>query len=415
MSFELNGLAAEPISAGINKLFQAIAMGPMVKEKAQMQAGLMGAQQMRAQAEADASNYTLDNRKNIAQWLDNDPDIQKLAQQNPHYAQALRLGYKMFGQTGHHDVSKFVGDAQKQALIGEARQVIPADSQDLDLQNRLVSIASSKPYEPFKNISNTGYMANHATGQILPGNAETVDFFRQAQNAQNALRNAQTQKVLEEASSPLTQLKIENERARLADTQAKTAGRHKKAETTLREHTALHETNVKSLNRALGFLDRVLKNEEGLKGISGPQLSHKPTVLMTPAQSNAKSDLETIKSKVSLGVIQDMRKGSAAGATGFGNMNERQTKLIEEALGSLDRAQSYEQVVGNLKIIQQAFQEMRNNSLQDMDRINLELLQFPAQKEGTRVSQTPRKIIRRGKLKDGRVVIQYSDGDTELK
>ncbi|MCX8567063.1 MAG: hypothetical protein ON057_001790 [Glomeribacter sp. 1016415] len=413
MSFELNGLAAEPISTGINKLFQAIAMGPMVKEKAQMQAGLMGAQQMRAQAEADASNYTLDNRKNIAQWLDNDPDIQALAQQNPHYANALRAAYKVFGQTGHHEVSKFAGDFQKQALLGEARQSIPAGSQGLDLQNRLVSIASDKTYEPFQNIADTGYVMDRAQGGIHTGNPAMADFFKQAQEAQAALRTAQAHKAMAEASSPMRQLDVEQKQANLDYKRAQLDDRQTQAEETVRQHLALNETGLSSIDRGLQYIDRLLENPKGLNGVTGSILSHKPTLSMSDEQLNAKADLDTIKSKIALNVIQDMRKGSAAGATGFGNMNEKQTRLIEDALGSLDRAQSYEQVVKNLHIIKQAFQELRGNALQDTARLKAKLPQQPIQ-ESVPNAQMPREIVRRGKLKDGRSVIQYSNGDMEF-
>src|SRR5690625_1607310 len=88
---------------------------------------------------------------------------------------------------------------------------------------------------------------------------------------------------------------------------------------------------------------------------------------MLDKELEANADIDTIKSKVVLQTMEEMRASSAAGATGFGNMNQAQLKVIQDSLGSLERATTGDQIIENLKIIRNTFEQMRNDAIQEFD------------------------------------------------
>lgn len=375
----LIGLASEPVGPNLNVFLQANVIAPHSPKQNQTQIRLADAQHTYAQtqteqdlAEADALNYTLNNRKNIDHWLDNDPDFQALAQRDPHYAQALRLGYKVFQQTGS---TKLIKEAQRQALMSEAYQAIPPDSQGLDLQNRLVSIASGEIYEPYRNIAETGYVMNRATGNIRPGNPTIVDSFHKTQKAQINLKLALAQKAKTEVSSSLNQEELEIElkrveinykRALLESRQQRLKAQQEK----LHQDLAGKKTDLLLADNALFYIDKLLQNKKGLDGITGAFLSKRPTWLMTDAQRNAMANLDTMKSQIALNVIRNLQKDSAMGLANFASMNAKQIQeRIDRELSDLTRGVSTDYFIYILQLYQKDFQRMRRNLLEGIARL----------------------------------------------
>lgn len=127
------------------------------------------------------------------------------------------------------------------------------------------------------------------------------------------------------------------------------------------------ESTIASVDRNIGYIDRLLNNKDGLQGIMGQLGQYRPTMAMTDKQLEARADLNAVKSKVVLNTMAEMRAASASGATGFGNMNREQLKVIEDSLGSLERAQTYDQVVMNLKIIRDAMEGIKNSAQAEID------------------------------------------------
>lgn len=153
-----------------------------------------------------------------------------------------------------------------------------------------------------------------------------------------------------------------------ADGKQQMGAKHSKAVEDARGSISLGQTTVASIDRNLGYIDRLLANKKGLDGIVGAQLSLRPTWAMRDKQLEANADLDSIKSKVVLNTMNDMRAASAAGATGFGNMSNQQLKVIEDSLGSLSRAQTMDQITANLQIIRKAMTDMRGKAQGHIDQ-----------------------------------------------
>lgn len=176
-------------------------------------------------------------------------------------------------------------------------------------------------------------------------------------------------------------------------------------EKSIRGDIATGERTLRLVDRNIAYIDRLLANEDGLRGIVGRAAQFKPTLMMLDGELEANSDIDTIKSKVVLQTMEEMRKSSAAGATGFGNMNREQLKVIQDALGSLERAQTGDQIIENLQVIRNTFEQMRNDAVQDYDA---EVEQYgnylgrdfaPGAFGATRNTQNPSDILNRNKTR----------------
>lgn len=130
---------------------------------------------------------------------------------------------------------------------------------------------------------------------------------------------------------------------------------------------SLGRTTINSIDRNINYIDRLLANEEGLRGIVGQSAQFKPTLMMLDGELEANADLDSIKSKIVLNTMNEMRASSAAGATGFGNMSNQQLKIIQDSMGALERATTGDQIIENLRIIRNGFEQMRNTAIQSFD------------------------------------------------
>lgn len=106
-----------------------------------------------------------------------------------------------------------------------------------------------------------------------------------------------------------------------------------------------------ALTGSVGSFDRLaaaaneLRQHPGLKGITGLRGAI-PNVPGSSA-ADAESMLNTLKSQVAFGVLQDMRNQSKTGGA-LGAVSEKELLLLQNNLAALEKAQSYEQMVKSL-------------------------------------------------------------------
>lgn len=104
--------------------------------------------------------------------------------------------------------------------------------------------------------------------------------------------------------------------------------------------------------RMQGYLQDIqraidLTNDPAAMGLPGQALGN----LWSTTAGDLAAKLEAIKSPIVLKAMQEARKGSAAGATGFGALAVKEMNLLAAKLGSLSQTQSREQLRATLQRI----------------------------------------------------------------
>lgn len=80
---------------------------------------------------------------------------------------------------------------------------------------------------------------------------------------------------------------------------------------------------------------------------------------------NLKSDVDTVLSNLGITQLQEMRAAAANGASGFGQLTATELARLESRIRSLQRGQTKEQFVENLKIIQNEFGSIAGRAKED--------------------------------------------------
>lgn len=99
----------------------------------------------------------------------------------------------------------------------------------------------------------------------------------------------------------------------------------------------------------LGSSANALLNHPGLAGITG--LRGKIPNIPGSAAADAEAQLNTLKSQVGFGVMQELRNNSKSGSSGLGALSDAEGKRLENNLAALDKAQSIDQMKSSLKSI----------------------------------------------------------------
>ena len=99
----------------------------------------------------------------------------------------------------------------------------------------------------------------------------------------------------------------------------------------------------------LGASANQLLNHPGLAGITG--LRGKIPNIPGSAAADAEAQLQTLKSQIGFGVMQELRNNSKTGSSGLGALSDAEGKRLEQNLAALDKAQSLEQMKSSLKSI----------------------------------------------------------------
>ncbi len=103
------------------------------------------------------------------------------------------------------------------------------------------------------------------------------------------------------------------------------------------------ETNNRVVQSVDGLLGQVNNNTVGFTGIASSKIPG------TPAY-NFKSQLDTLKSNIAFGALQQMRNASKTGGA-LGQISDAEERLLSSTLGALDQGQSPEQFKAQLQKI----------------------------------------------------------------
>ncbi len=99
----------------------------------------------------------------------------------------------------------------------------------------------------------------------------------------------------------------------------------------------------------LGSSANALLTHPGLAGITG--LRGKIPNIPGSAAADAEAQLNTLKSQIGFGVMQELRNNSKSGSSGLGALSDAEGKRLEQNLAALDKAQSLDAMKSSLKSI----------------------------------------------------------------
>lgn len=153
------------------------------------------------------------------------------------------------------------------------------------------------------------------------------------QREQVRLKEESQQNKLNTPEKPMTEYQSEQLKLKQQDMQnkkvlldAKTQQKLESDGTTLEDLSA----DLDSMSTAA----KALATNKGIDGITGVQ-SRVPS-FPGSAASEAEADLESLKSKIAVNVMMKMKNASKTGATGFGQLSEKELTVTQTMLASLD-------------------------------------------------------------------------------
>lgn len=112
-----------------------------------------------------------------------------------------------------------------------------------------------------------------------------------------------------------------------------------------------------TLDRTVSTIDQLLKNDNGLKWITG-YTGYAPD-FVSQDKTDAAAKLEELKSRIFVQAIESMRSTSKTGSTGFGQLTEREGDKIQNSFANLQKAQSHKQLVAALNDIKSVIEASR--------------------------------------------------------
>jgi hypothetical protein len=118
--------------------------------------------------------------------------------------------------------------------------------------------------------------------------------------------------------------------------------------------------NVRMVNdrsdTIVNTVDAVIPQIDNLtSGIGGTLLSKIPATQALDIKKN----IQTIKAAIGIDQLQQMRAAAKNGASGFGQLSERELDVVQTAISNLDQDQSPKQLVQNLNKIKTHFQRFQ--------------------------------------------------------
>ena len=139
--------------------------------------------------------------------------------------------------------------------------------------------------------------------------------------------------------------------------------------------------NMRDINETV---DRLLQNQAGIKSATGFGGELQSRIGGTTA-ANAKADLDRVKSAISLSAIAKMRAESKTGGA-VGSMTEKEWPRFESIYGSLDQAQTSDQIIKNLRELKGLTTETQESVIKKYDSI------YGGGQDIRKTIATPRKI-----------------------
>lgn len=205
--------------------------------------------------------------------------------------------------------------------------------------------------------------------------------------------------------TPYQQAQLANESARLgiaqqaanrADIAAQQAADAKRQvlQQKQQQQAAAVQSAVASYDDALSTIQRLRQHPgyQELGTVRGDVATWIPGVRTDAKGANA--ILETIKSQSLINTLSALKAASATGASGFGSLTEKEGAALQAAISNLSTAQSHADL---------------DKALGELQRVMTRNRSMAAQ----RLGGNGRTVVRRGRLPDGRTVVQYSDGSTD--
>jgi hypothetical protein len=122
--------------------------------------------------------------------------------------------------------------------------------------------------------------------------------------------------------------------------------------------------NMRDIN---DVVDRLLQNQSGIKSATGFGGELQSRIGGTSA-ANAKGDLDRVKSAISLSAIAKMRSESKTGGA-VGTMTEKEWPRFESIYGSIDQAQTPDQIIKNLRELKGLTTETQESVIRKYDSI----------------------------------------------
>lgn len=144
---------------------------------------------------------------------------------------------------------------------------------------------------------------------------------------------------------------------------------------------------------------KALRNHPGLPGITGLR-GALPNMPGSEA-SNAAALLESLRSKAAVKAIQDLRASSKTGGA-VGQVTEKEWPRLENLATALSTAQS-------LEAMQKALDDFEQGTLAAQGRLT-DAFNMKHPSQSVSPAQPSKAVVRTGKDKTGRKVVEYSDG-----
>lgn len=116
----------------------------------------------------------------------------------------------------------------------------------------------------------------------------------------------------------------------------------------LNQDTSMLQSSNAAFDRLAGSANQLL-NHPGLAGITG--IRGKVPNIPGSAAADAEAQLNTLKSQVGFGVMQELRNNSKTGSSGLGALSDAEGKRLEQNLAALDKAQSLDAMKSSLNQI----------------------------------------------------------------
>ena len=92
---------------------------------------------------------------------------------------------------------------------------------------------------------------------------------------------------------------------------------------------------------------------------------------------NMDAAIRTIKAKIGTGTLQALRKASANGASGFGQLTQMELQRLEDSIANLDQAQSNERFLENARIVQNRYNDIMAKVEEQKRRLNITQVHRP--------------------------------------
>lgn len=168
----------------------------------------------------------------------------------------------------------------------------------------------------------------------------------------------------------------------------------------LRETIELKNSEAISSN-TLHDIERFMNYIEENGGWATGNLADWLAFFKVPEHRDMKSLLDSIKNRIGIDRLETMRRYSRNGASGFGNLTERELDILKSYLGEIDYKLGHKELMFRLKKIREILGKMKSDVLSLLENGSLALTQENVDK----VTSQPHSVApQQGRIKNASVV-----------